>query len=156
MRLDASFGAAHRLRSLCHISVPPRCAGETLAVAATEAHARPPRVRRRRACAVGLHPAHRGSVRNLLQRVFSFLVILRAMEKFSQTVPHPRPAVPITNTTLQNTVKERPPLTFSPVTIFLHELQHRILHEIERLVVIPRGNLCHTERPPLNACQEPI
>ncbi len=114
------------------------------------------RVPHQRACASEPHPEPRQFGRELAPADLLVPLHPADLEKFPQTVPHPCPAVPVANTTLQNTVKERPPLPFGPVAIVLHQLQHGILHEIQRLVLIPCGNLCHTECPPFDPCQEPI
>ena len=92
----------------------------------------------------------------LRQRIFSLFFVLGAMKKFPQPVSYPFPSVPIANAALQNTVKQRCPFFLRPLRILLRKFQHGILDEIQRLILIPRGNMCHAECPPLDACQKPI
>ena len=53
-------------------------------------------------------------------------------------------------------MKERRPLLLGPIRIALHQLQHRILHHVQRILPIADAELGDTQGAPLDAGEKPI
>jgi hypothetical protein len=58
--------------------------------------------------------------------------------------------------TLQDSMEQRPPLCFVPRRIRLHQLEHRLLHQIHGIIGISRGDLGHPKRAPFDTGQKSI
>src|SRR4051812_14612338 len=95
-------------------------------------------------------------IRNHLERIVASLPVLVPAEPDPPSISHFRPPIPIANLRLQNAMEERPPFGFLLPRIALNQLQHGLLYEVVRILVMARGNLCHTECTAFDRCQEPV
>ncbi len=62
--------------------------------------------------------------------------------------------MPVTDAVLQDSVKQRRPLFPGAIRVIARQLDHRILHDIERLFPVAHGDLRHTQRTPLHLGQK--
>ncbi len=62
--------------------------------------------------------------------------------------------MPVTNPVLQDAIEERRPFLLRVARVFPRQLDHRILHEIQRLVAIAHRDFCESQGPPFHARQE--
>src|SRR6185437_5368921 len=69
-------------------------------------------------------------------------------------VAHRAPALHVPDAILQNAVEERPPFLRGPVGIGARQLQHGILHRIQRIVLVPECRLGDFERTHLDRRQK--
>ena len=88
--------------------------------------------------------------RNLL--TFIFLPV----KPTPKTVVYTLPSMPIQNTCLQNTVKQRLPFCRWMQTIFLYQFHHGILHNIQRILTIASGKLRHRKSTAFNITQKSL
>ena len=64
--------------------------------------------------------------------------------------------MPVADAVLQNPVKKRSPLAFVALPIVSHQLDHRILHQVQCFVTIADGNLGDPYCTALHASQKLI
>ncbi|MEM4303785.1 MAG: hypothetical protein QXQ70_07825, partial [Candidatus Caldarchaeum sp.] len=67
---------------------------------------------------------------------------------------HAAAALYVADTVLEDTVEERLPLLRRAVGIGACEPQHRVLHDVECIVLVAHGDLCDPERPDLDLGEE--
>ena len=89
-------------------------------------------------------------------RIVLVFVILPGAKPLPPPITNPCTPIPIANTALKNRVEQRPPLDLLSHSVPLHQLQHRILDEIQRLVWITCCNVRNTKCPSLDASQKSI
>lgn len=64
--------------------------------------------------------------------------------------------MPVIDAALQNAVEQRPPFLLIAVSILLDQLEHGVLHQVQRIVGTIGRNLCNTVGPALYIRKEPI
>ena len=62
----------------------------------------------------------------------------------------------VANTVLQNSIKQRRPLVVRLIRVILDELDHRNLHEVERLVTVAHGDFGVAQRATLDVLEESV
>ena len=67
---------------------------------------------------------------------------------------HRAPALHVANAVFEYAIEERLPLLRRPAGVGARELQHGVLHGIERVILVPQRRLCDLERLELDAGQE--
>ena len=81
---------------------------------------------------------------------------------FTETKPNPEPvsyfctAIEVAYTALQNALEQWTPLFLPAVPVLLRQLQHRVLHDIECVIVVTYRQARTYKRAPFDAGQEAI
>ncbi len=80
--------------------------------------------------------------RGLRDRI-GVLIFLVAAERHPRHHPpaHRAPALHVADAVFQDSVEERLPFLLGPIRIGTGKLQHRILHRIQRIVLMPQAGL---------------
>ena len=64
--------------------------------------------------------------------------------------------MPVANAILQYAVEQRRPFFTRPVGVLANQLDHRVLHDIQRFIPVTHGNLGDTQGAPLDIGQKPV
>src|SRR5690606_7631743 len=146
MRLDAALGTAHRMRRLSDAQAFEVAQHECLLLPMGQ-----PRER-------SLHLTHRllrgklleglrPGIGHGLERVARVFVGARASRKPTQYLRSDfASSLEVSGAILEDAMEKRPPFVRRPSRIAPRELQHRVLHDIERIVVIAHDDPCDTKR----------
>lgn len=152
MRLHTALGTGHRQCRLAHIQPFPDAQQEDLLLAQGQ---RLQGALQFRHAVAHLHALLRRALRfvhDIVQRIFR--VIIAHTQPAAKTIAHRTATVPVVNATLQNTVEQRSPLLGVATGVFFHQLEHGVLHQIQRIVRIIGGDLRDPVRPALHVGQE--
>lgn len=71
-------------------------------------------------------------------------------------IADPVTAKPVPDLVLQNAVKQRTPFIFTASTIFLNQFEHRLLDDIEGIVITAGGDARLEKCAPLNTGEKPV
>jgi len=77
-----------------------------------------------------------------------------ASEPDHDTIPDFLATMPVAHPVLQDAVEKWRPFAFGPLGIITRQLDHRFLHEIERLFAVPDGDFGNAQRAPLHFGEE--
>ena len=85
-----------------------------------------------------------------MQRIVLIIFVALA-EPDPQPVAHLGAPAPVADAALQDGMKQRSPFLLAAVGVAPDQLQHRVLHDVERIVGIAEGEPCRQKRAPLSA-----
>lgn len=156
MSLHAAFGASHGCSGLRHV--------EPLQVAQKEGLPLPlgqrmQRLLERTHRLVHLEPRHRLRLRarRLGDRVRLLVLIVSApRQPRHHAAAHRPPPLHVADPVLQDSVEQRLPLLRAAVRVGARELQHRVLHRIQRIFLVAQARKRELESLELDAREEPV
>ena len=157
VRLHAAFRTSHRRSRLCHVEFFPRPEQEGLLLANRQLaecrvqRGHRPAIRQR---SIGTRSPQIGRGGDEILGLLAPVVISR--QPSPPPEPDTGPAIPITNPALQDAMEQRRPLSFGSVAIPLNQPEHRLLHQIEGLLLIPGRNSRHPIGAPLDTGQKTV
>ena len=79
-----------------------------------------------------------------------------AAEPHHDAVAHGLASMPVANPVLQDPVEQRRPFGAVAIAVLAHQLDHRILHEVQRLIPVAHADFGDTQGTPFHFGQKPV